>query len=213
MIDLDGSLAFVRTLWNDTPKREKHPDDLARHQLLVERIKPAVVIETGLHWGYGARWWAERVPLVITVERDAQMVRDFILDEHGFGPVPRNITVLDGDSLRRYDDLIAEWAPAWADGRPVMVVLDSDHGREHVHAEMERYGSLVTPGSYMVVEDGIYHYIEPGPRHTGNFYEGDPTQAVQRFLKDHEHEGWVIDRELEDAFPCTLNPDGWLRRL
>jgi cephalosporin hydroxylase len=206
--DLDGTLAFCRSLWTDTPKSEKLPEDLARHEILIERVKPAVVVETGLHWGYGARWWAQRVPHVVTVERDAQMVRDWHLET--YGPRPLNVTVLDGDSLRRYDDTIAELAPRLANGGPILVVLDSDHGREHVHAEMERYGNLVTPGSYMVVEDGIYHHFPPGPRHVGNFYEGDPLQACERFLADHED--WEVDEELEDLYDRTMNPLGWLRR-
>jgi cephalosporin hydroxylase len=204
--DLQGSIDFCHSLWDDTPKPEKLPEDLARYEIILERVKPQLVIETGLHWGWGARWWAERVPQVITVERDAQMIRDYHADHHGFGPPPENVHVLEGDSLRRYDDTLA--------GRelpgPVLVVLDSDHGTEHVLAEMERYGTLVTDGSYMVVDDGIYHYIPDGPRHVGNFYDGDPVQAVERFLD--EHPGWELDCELEDRFDRTMNPSGWLRR-
>lgn len=209
MIDLDASLAYCRTLWDDKVKPEKHPDDLARHQIIIDRIKPAVVVETGLHWGYGARWWAERVPWVVTVERDAQMLYDWHSDTHRFGLRPANVVVFGGDSLARYPG-IASLAREFAGDGPIVVVLDSDHAREHVHAEMERYGDLVTPGSYMVVEDGIYHYCDPGARHLGNWYDGDPVQAVERFLAVHD--GWEIDCELEDAFPVTLNPSGWLRR-
>lgn len=212
VIDLDGSRAFTRSLWSDEPKREKHPDDLARQEILIEKVRPTLVVETGYHWGYGARWWAERVPHVITVERDAQMIYDAEIDYYAFGPVPENVTLLAGDSLRRYDDTIVGAAPVLADGGPILVILDSDHGRGHVLAELERYGQLVTPGSYIVAEDGIYHYFPNGPRHVGNFYDGDAVQAVTEFLAAHGSD-WELDSELEDAFPCTLNPMGYLRRL
>lgn len=207
VIDIDGSVAFVRGLWNDDVKPEKHPSDFDRHQILIDRIKPAVVVETGLHWGYGARWWAERVPSVITVERDAQMLYDCWQDTHGFGLLPDNVAVVVGDSITRYPT-IADAVLA-IDG-PVYVVLDSDHGRDHVLREMEHYGDLVTPGSYMVVEDTIYHWIPPGPRHEGNFYDGDAYQSVEEFMRTHD--GWTIDRDIEDTFPITLNASGWLRR-
>lgn len=211
MIDVDASVAYCRSLWTEDVKPEKHPDDLARHEIILDRVRPQVVVETGLHWGYGARWWADRVRWVVTVERDAQMLYDYHHDTHGFGPRPSNVVVIEGDSLCRYADTLAPTAKSLANGKPVLVVLDSDHAREHVHAEMERYCELVTPGSYMVVEDTIYHYIAPGPRHQGNWYEGDALQSVERFLAHHD--GWEIDRDLEDAYPVTLNPSGWLRRL
>ena len=33
---------------------------------------------------------------------------------------------------------------------PVMVLLDSDHGRDHVLAEIEAYAPLITRGSYLI---------------------------------------------------------------
>lgn len=207
MIDLAASLIFCRTLWTEEPKREKHPHDLLRQEVLIERVKPAVVVETGLHWGYGARWWASRVPYLVTVERDAQMLYDWRRDR--FGERPPNVVVFDGDSILRAED-VCSTARDLAEGGPVLVVLDSDHGRPHVLRELEAYGPIVTPGSYMVAEDGIYHYFEPGPRHGGNWYEGDAVEAVEEFCAHHD--GWTIDTDLEDLFPCTLNPSGYLRR-
>jgi len=203
-----AALAFTQSLWGADLVREKHPDDLARHEILIERIAPAVVIETGLHWGFGARWLAERVPHVVTIDRDAQMIHDWHNDTHGFGSAPENVAVFAGDSVTRFGD-IAHFVEPF--GGPVYVILDSDHGTDHVLREMECYGDLVCPGSYMVVEDGIYHYLPTGRRHEGNWYDGDPVLAVDQFLRTHD--GWEVDVELEDAFPVTMNPDGYLRRL
>jgi cephalosporin hydroxylase len=87
----------------------------------------------------------------------------------------------------------------------VLVVLDSDHSRDHVLAELRAYAPLVTPGSYLVVEDTnvnghpVYEAFGPGP-----------MEAVQDFLK--ERDDFEVDRSRE-KFLLTFNPGGWLRKL
>lgn len=204
VIDLEGSLAELRAVWavsETTEDIEKTPSDLARLEVLIDRIHPEVVVETGLHFGGSAKWFAERVPQVVTVDIDAESVGNF--------DGPRNVTVFLGDSVDKAPT-IRHMAARFARGKPVMVVLDSDHGTEHVYREACAYARLVTPGSYMVIEDGIYHYLPPGPRWVGNWYDGDPLVASVAFLADHSE--FVHDRELEDAYPTTQHPRGWLRR-
>jgi cephalosporin hydroxylase len=45
-------------------------------------------------------------------------------------------------------------------GASVMVVLDSDHSREHVLTELRNYGPLVTTGCYLVVADTILGHLD-----------------------------------------------------
>jgi cephalosporin hydroxylase len=88
---------------------------------------------------------------------------------------------------------------------PVMVVLDSDHRREHAAAELELYGPLVTSGSLMLAQDAIVdaHRI---------FTEGrpGPGPAIAEFLARH-HELYV-DESRDRRFLATHHPRGWLRR-
>src|SRR4029434_834476 len=64
---------------------------------------------------------------------------------------------------------------------------------------------LVTPGSYLVVEDTninghpVYEAFGPGP-----------MEAVQDFLK--ERDDFEVDRSRE-KFLLTFNPGGWLGKL
>jgi cephalosporin hydroxylase len=87
----------------------------------------------------------------------------------------------------------------------VMVVLDSDHSAAHVLDELRAYAPLVTPGSYLVVEDTninghpVFDSFGPGP-----------TEAVTKFLD--ESSAFVVDRSRE-KFLLTFNPSGWLRRV
>jgi cephalosporin hydroxylase len=87
----------------------------------------------------------------------------------------------------------------------VLAILDSDHHADHVLAEMRAYASLITVGSYLVVEDtnvnGNPVLAEWGP---------GPREAVQRFLT--ETDAFVVDREREKFF-MTFNPGGYLKRV
>ena len=87
-----------------------------------------------------------------------------------------------------------------------MVILDSDHSRPHVAAELELYAPLVTPGSFLLVQDGstdvisVFRSGRPGP-----------LPAIHDFVARHPE--FEIDRARSARFPITHHPDGWLRRL
>jgi cephalosporin hydroxylase len=70
---------------------------------------------------------------------------------------------------------------------------------------MQIYSKLVTPGSYLVVQDTNLngHPVEP------NFGPG-PMEAVQEFLKTNDN--FVADRSREKFF-LTFYPGGWLKRI
>ena len=51
-----------------------------------------------------------------------------------------------------------------ARGSASLVMLDSNHSRAHVAAELALYAPLVTPGSYIVACDGIMAQVAPAPR-------------------------------------------------
>jgi cephalosporin hydroxylase len=90
------------------------------------------------------------------------------------------------------------------DRSPVLVILDSDHTRDHVLEEMRLYGPLVSAGSYMIVEDTNVNGHPVQPR-----FGPGPMEAVDEFLR--ESDGFEIDEEREKFF-LTFNPRGFLRK-
>jgi cephalosporin hydroxylase len=211
MIDVEASIALIRNVWSRrNASLEKEPPDLARYETIIERVKPVVVVETGLHYGGSLQWFARRVPFVVNVELDHDAIANFLRNRHGMGTPPPNGHIVFGDS-HEVHPAVEKMARTLADGGPIMVVLDSDHGTECVYGEMVNYCRFVTPGSYLVVEDGILHYMDKGPILVGNWYAGDPVEAIERFLPDHPE--FVPDMEIEDMFSGTTNPGGWLRRV
>ncbi len=180
-------------VWRDTTwlgKRAlKCPLDLWVYQEILFRTRPDVIIETGTSAGGGALFLASMCDLinhgrVVTIDIKRQR-----------RPKHERITYLNGSSL--------EVDVRVADGERVMVVLDSDHSKEHVLAELRKYGPLVSEGCYLIVEDTSVRLALP------DFGPG-PAEAVEEFLK--ETSDFVVDRDCE-KFLLTFNPGGYLRRV
>jgi cephalosporin hydroxylase len=195
----DAQLAggtWADTRWLDVPVG-KTPLDLWVHQEIVVETRPELVVETGTFMGGSALFFASLLDLlgggrVVTIDVEARERRP----EH-----PR-ISYLHGSST---DAAIVTQVQALArEATRVMVVLDSDHRREHVLDEMRAYGGLVSSGCYLVVEDTNIngHPVMP------EFGPG-PSEALEAFLA--ESDDFVVDRSRE-KFLLSFNPGGFLRR-
>ena len=164
----------------------------------ISEIKPDLVIESGTYQGGSALFYASLFDLmdrghVITIDIEKR-------HEHTH---PR-IDFLIGNSLsREVVERIREQARAYSG--TVMVILDSDHARDHVRREMEAYAPVVTPGSYLLVQDGVIDTLDmlrnqrPGP-----------LPAIRDFLRHHPD--FEVDRWRCERFLITHHPSGWLRR-
>lgn len=223
MIDIKASIQELRDIWGQGPGIHKRPNDLLRYEHVIAQVKPAVVVETGLYYGGSQLWFSERVPYHIAVElpdscRDAnnQTTRDYRLNRHGLGFPPDNGFIIEGHS-HRVVDKVYELAYRLASGRPILVVLDSDHGTDNVYGEAIRYCGLVTPSSYLVIEDTLLHHLPQkfgagfqGSNTPHNWFDGDPYLAMQRFLS--EYWNFALDVKVDEMFPTGQHPGGWLRR-
>ena len=98
----------------------------------------------------------------------------------------------------------------------VLVLLDSCHTKAHVAAELEAYGRMVTPGSYIVATDGIMHELAGALRSAADWKWNNPREAAREFAQRHRefaieepaiafNEGLVEDR-------VTYWPGAYLKR-
>jgi cephalosporin hydroxylase len=178
-------------------RTDKCPMDLWIYQELLHELRPGLVVETGTAFGGSALYVASMLDLL----RHGRVVTIDVQPQEGRPEHPR-IEYVTGSSV---DPATLEHVRARAEGAgPVLVVLDSDHRKEHVLEELRLYAPLVTPGSYLVVEDTILngHPVSP------EFGPG-PMEAVEEFLR--EEPSFTVDRGREKLY-LTFNPKGYLRR-
>jgi cephalosporin hydroxylase len=184
------------TYWLGVPIL-KSPQDCWVYQETFHELRPDVLIETGTYLGGSTLFFAAMFDLlghgrVVTIDDRARTRL-----EH-----PR-ITAIIGDSTS--DAVVQRVREEAAGARVVMVVLDSDHRAEHVLREMRAYAPLVTPGSYLVVEDTNVNGHPVAPEHGPG-----PMEAVDRFLFDDS--AFAVDRSRE-KFLVSYFPRGWLKRI
>jgi cephalosporin hydroxylase len=188
------------TTWCDTwwfgVRVFKSPLDLWIYQEILNDTRPDLVIETGTAFGGSALFLATMFDMighgeVITVDVTPRA-----------RPTHDRIRYLEGSSVD--SQVLAEVAATARDRRRVMVVLDSDHARDHVLRELERYAPFVTEGCYLIVEDTN---VNGHPVHRG--FGPGPHEAVEEFLTHHDE--FERDRRRE-KFLVTFNPGGYLRR-
>lgn len=182
-------------------------EDLSRYRAIIDKVHPKLILEAGTFSGKSALWFALTAGCrVITVDVDPSNVDEDTRVAAGTA----GVEFLTGRSTGM--DVLARMRleAGYCHG-PVMVVLDGDHSENTVHDELLEYGTLVTPGSYCVVEDTIVRWM-PNQMTPYGPYHGNPYDAVEGFVDSHP-KLWVVDTEIEAMFPVTQSPGGFLRRI
>jgi len=185
------------TFWFGVPIG-KCPPDLWTYQEIIFETRPDIIIECGTGTGGSALFLAQHCDLmhhgrVITID-----IKDI-----PNRPVHERISYITGSSiaeqtLRQIQEMISNTDT-------VLVILDSDHSKDHVLKELNLYCDLITPGNYIIVEDTIIggHPVKPH-RKPG------PMEAVKEFLKTHKN--FEIDKSRE-KFYLTFNRNGYLKKF
>lgn len=191
-------ITWKNTSWFGAPVL-KCPLDLWVYQEILFEVQPATIIECGTNRGGSAFFMGGVCDLI----GKGKIVTIDIMDVTQGHPRHPRATYLIGSSTS--DEIVQQVRDLTDDEGPVMVVLDSDHTRDHVLNEMRIYGPMVTPGSYIIVEDSNIngHPVNPaaGP---------GPMEAINAFLR--ENDGYATDPTREKYF-LSFNPRGYIQRV
>ena len=161
------------------------PDDMIRLQEVIYAIRPDVIIETGIAHGGSLVFSASLCQMmgkgrVVAVDIEIRPQNREAIEAH---PLSQRITMIEGNSIA--DDIVSQVKDQVHPGDSVLVLLDSNHSRDHVMQELLAYGPLVTPGSYIVAMDGIMQDVVGAPRTDPDWDFNNPQTAVRDFLQDH----------------------------
>lgn len=192
------------------------PDDMVRIQEAIFATRPDVIVETGVAHGGSLVFYASLFEMmghgrVIGIDIEIRPHNRAAIEAH---PMFRRITLVEGSSVA--PQTVEAVRGLIGPGERVMVILDSNHSRDHVAAELEAYAPLVAMGCHLLVQDGIMEHVAGMPRTGADWSWNNPKPAVAKFLGAHpEFERAKPPRPFDEtqATPdCTHHPDGWLRR-
>jgi cephalosporin hydroxylase len=189
----------------------QYPQDILAMQEILWTVRPDLVIETGIAHGGSLVYYASFCELmghgeVLGIDIDIRAHNRSAIEAH---PMAHRIRMIQGSSIA--PDVVDE-VRSIAQGKRVLVVLDSNHTHDHVLAELDAYAPLVSVGSYCVVFDTIVEKLPRGtypdrPWEVGN----NPMTAVREFLSRNDQ--FEIDQDTEARIQITVAPGGYLRRI
>jgi cephalosporin hydroxylase len=192
------------------------PEDIVRIQEVIHRVKPDVIIETGIAHGGSLVFYASLCKAmgkgrVIGVDIEIRPHNRRAIEAHQLYPL---ITLIEGNSV---DPAVVDRVKALVrPGETVLVILDSSHTKDHVLAELRGYSPLVSIGSYIIAADGIMRDLNDVPGGKSEWIWDNPAAAMIEFAQEHsdfvlEDPAWPFNEsELTDN--VTYWPKGWLRR-
>jgi len=218
----------------------QYPQDIVAIQELIWRVKPDLVIETGVAHGGSVIFTASLLALldycdavqtgqtidprapkrkVLGIDIDIRSHNRVAIEAH---PLAHRIEMIEGSSIS--PRITAQVFEKAKDFSRILVCLDANHTHNHVLAELDIYAKLVSQDSYCVVFDTIIDRLPDNmfadrPWGRGN----NPTTAIQHFLSrldaepvvacDGQRLNFEVDAQIDNKLLISVAPGGYLRRI
>ncbi|MBC6369019.1 CmcI family methyltransferase [Algoriphagus sp. AK58] len=176
----------------------KCPFDYVLYQMIIDEIKPDLIIEIGTNKGGSTLYLAD------------------LLELQGKGVV-HSIDISDGCSqLVKDHPRISLFHQGWenydlamaSNYSKVLVIEDASHYYPSTLGAIQKFSQVVTPGSYLIVEDGIIDDLGLKKE-----YQGGPVKAIEEFLNSTSE--FEIDMKWVNFFgpSATFNTIGYLKKI
>ncbi len=216
------------------------PMDIVATQELIWKVKPDLIIETGIAHGGSLIMsasmlaqidYCEAVEAGKAIDPKASRRRVLGIDIHirshnraliEAHPMAHLISMIEGSSTsEEVVSKVHEFAKGY---ERIMIFMDSNHTHDHVLAELEAYAPLTSIGSYCCVFDTVVEDLPPEISAGKAWAKGNsPKTAVWEYmarLKNGDSRGlkgepmvFVVDKLVENKLIMTNAPDGYLQRV
>lgn len=206
----------------------QYPQDILAMQELIWKVRPDLIIETGIAHGGSLIFSASMLAQldlcdaieageklepggskrkVLGVDIDIRAHNRDAIEAH---PMASRIQMIQGSSIE--PEIVAKVNAVASNYKRILVCLDSNHTHDHVLSELEAYAQLTSVGSYCVVFDGVVEDLPKElsfdrPWGPGN----NPKTAIWKYLETHNE--FEIDRMIQNKLLVTMAPDGFLKRV
>ncbi|HEV8283362.1 MAG TPA: cephalosporin hydroxylase family protein [Chitinophagaceae bacterium] len=191
----------------------QYPQDMIAMQEIVWKVKPDLIIETGIAHGGSLIYYASLLELigkgeVLGIDIDIREHNRKEIEKH---PMYKRIKMIQGSSI---DEEVVKQVKKYTTGKErIIVCLDSNHTHEHVLSELNLYSPFVNTGSYIIAFDTIVEDLPEGyfsqKRPWG--ISNNPRTAVDEFLKTNKD--FEIDTSIDNKLLISVAPKGYLKRI
>jgi cephalosporin hydroxylase len=198
-----NTLVWQNTTWMGVDCY-KSASDMWNYQEILFKLKPSLVIEFGSFRGGSALFFAN---VMRQIGKPFKLLSVDI--NHGrLDPAARRdsdiLFVESSSTVPAVTELIQKLKNE-APGK-MFVILDSDHTKDHVLAEMKLLRPLLSAGDYLIVEDSMLngHPVLPA-------FGPGPYEAIEAYEREFPGD-YTHDTARENKFGWTQAPNGFLIR-
>jgi cephalosporin hydroxylase len=180
-------------------KMIKNPFDYLLYQMIINEVKPDLIIEVGTNHGGTALYMSDMLDLIGKGEIHTIDVTEYPMDER----------VINNKRIKRFLGGYQAYDLKNCEGyEKILVIDDGSHLYEHTLEILQKFQDVVTPDSYFIVEDGALIHIG-----LTKDYGGGPVRAIEEFLQTNDN--YIIDRNWCDFFGknATFNTNGFLKKV
>ncbi len=180
-------------------KMIKNPFDYLLYQMIINEVKPDLIVEIGTNHGGTALYMSDMLDLIGKGEIHTIDVTEYPMDER----------VINNKRIKRFLGGYQSYDLKNCEGfETILVIDDGSHLYEHTLEILHKFKDIVTTNSYFIVEDGALIHIG-----LTQDYGGGPVRAIEEFLTTNDN--YIIDRKWCDFFGknATFNTNGFLKKV